>query len=204
MDHTPGLQAVRRLTFFPAPSSRRCLIGAMLGPVSYVVECSECGHRWPSTSSSGRTQCRVCRARVYVDAATRRAAGVLGPTPSRRLAPRLSSTPPPTEQPQARRDLPPRSVAEAMRPTTPTGPTLLELATDVLRAIAVARNRSMAGPTKEQVPSPAVGVTFPPTSPIPLASGPCRCGLADPCPLPGCHHPSAAVPAPTAASFGPY
>lgn len=37
-----------------------------------VVTCGRCGNRWHYRGHSGRTQCRLCRTRLYVPAATRR------------------------------------------------------------------------------------------------------------------------------------
>src|SRR5262249_10700577 len=37
----------------------------------YEVRCPTCGHRWQSTSFSGRTTCAECRTRVYVPVADR-------------------------------------------------------------------------------------------------------------------------------------
>lgn len=70
-----------------------------------VVTCTECGYRWEYRGRSWRTQCRACRAKVYVPVATRPASAPRrSQWPSR--APLLRRVPAPhTQSPPAWGDL---------------------------------------------------------------------------------------------------
>jgi hypothetical protein len=63
--------------------------------VAVSITC-DCGNRWEYRGSSGRTQCRRCRARVYITAEQRRSAGLRGAnvsSPKRSILRRQASAP---------------------------------------------------------------------------------------------------------------
>ena len=170
------------------------------GSMRYSVTCHACGATWQSTSVTGSTKCGSCRTPIYVPLAVRQAAS--GRWVSQRQLTTAARTPVAapavtTVVVRPARDLAPPSVREARR-SQPVGLTWLDVVSRLVESLAAnrarmdaplsssgSRNHPLTWPTLSQAALPN-----PETAPDPAYRRPCPCGLVQPCPLPGCRHPS--------------
>jgi hypothetical protein len=163
------------------------------------VTCT-CGNRWTSTARSGRTQCKTCRARIYIPIEVRRQAGIdpLARRPerssigtqrssSRRVNDGQMSRP--TSAPH--RDQPPTRTLRSIQRDEPGGDTATWVSRAIVMLVAGTRIATEARPNVQPpvVPTPSAvlpdrATTSGPGTGFLILEAECGCELAVGAPSP--------------------